>query len=233
MSQSDEILTGTIDDYLLSIADGIEKAQAVLSKVRVPGQPGTPPTSYIIPSLEFELRMHVELSSAPEPAAPALTRFGAGKASGLAKIMRLVAPQAGSSSMSQGKSIGEATSIIKGSFVAVPTNGGKPQPTIMTRIEKVSSRRLRVIVSVRGSTGEPVPGVEVNFNLDREATAELNAQLEAPQEGTDMTTALGVTDAAGNATSELIIANQESKGVSLVVLIDVLGDSETVIYEVL
>ena len=132
-----------------------------------------------------------------------------------------------------GKSIGEATSIIKGSFVAVPTNGGKPQPTIMTRIEKVSSRRLRVIVSVRGSTGEPVPGVEVNFNLDREATAELNAQLEAPQEGTDMTTALGVTDAAGNATSELIIANQESKGVSLVMLIDVLGDSETVIYEVL
>ena len=80
MSQSDEILTGTIDDYLLSIADGIEKAQAVLSKVRVPGQPGTPPTTYIIPSLEFELRMHVELSAAPEPAMPALTRFGVGKA---------------------------------------------------------------------------------------------------------------------------------------------------------
>ncbi|MCB1735344.1 MAG: hypothetical protein H6981_10780 [Gammaproteobacteria bacterium] len=230
MSQSDEILTGTIDDYLLSIADGIEKAQAVLSKVRVPGQPGTPPTSYIIPSLEFELRMHIELSSAPEPAAPGLTRFGAGKASALSKVMRLAAPQAGSAS--QGKSIGEATSVIKGSFVAVPTNGGKPQPTIQTRIEKISGRRIRVVVSVRGNTGESMPGVEVNFNLDREATAELNAQLAAPQEGTDMSTALGVTDASGSVSSELIIANQESKGVSLVVLVDVLGDSETVIYEV-
>ena len=87
---------------------------------------------------------------------------------------------------------------------------------------------------MRSNTGQAVPGVEVNFNLDREATAQLNGREEGtvPDEGTDLSVAVGSTDANGHVDSELIIAAQEPAGLSLVILVDALGDQETLVYEV-
>ena len=56
-------LTGSIDDYLLGLADGIQKAQRQLSQMAITLQPGEAAVTYQIPRVEFELKMSLEVAT--------------------------------------------------------------------------------------------------------------------------------------------------------------------------
>src|SRR3954453_16837885 len=75
--QNARFLTGSIDDYLLGLADGIQKAQRQLSQMAITIQPGEAAVTYQIPRVEFELKMSLEVASPTDSAGgnSALLRF--------------------------------------------------------------------------------------------------------------------------------------------------------------
>ena len=64
MSETTTLLT-TIDDYLLSLADGIALAQSELSRSAAAGPPGHQ-VAYYLPRLDFELRMTLRVTRSEE-----------------------------------------------------------------------------------------------------------------------------------------------------------------------
>ncbi len=62
-NQNTDVLTGSIDDYLLAVADGIHQAQLQLSQMRVPALPGQQAVMYQLPRVDFEFKMSFEIST--------------------------------------------------------------------------------------------------------------------------------------------------------------------------
>src|SRR6188472_2747058 len=60
---SARFLTGSVDDYLLGLAAGIQKAQQQMSQQAVMIRPGEAAVTYQIPRVEFELKMSLEVVS--------------------------------------------------------------------------------------------------------------------------------------------------------------------------
>ncbi len=221
-NSSGEFLTASIDDYLLAVADGVHQAQLQLSQMRIPAQPGQPAITYQLPRLDFELKMSFEVSR----------RSGdTGGRSGLALRARPV----GVEQASGASSTAEAASIIKGSFVAVPTDGGKPPAVVRTLLKRISARALEIVVLVQSATGENLEGVDVQFNVDREQSRRFNqaegldTDLKA---GTNLLDGRVPTQANGQAGTALQVAQDEPAGSQVVVLIDVVGKTETIIFKV-
>lgn len=133
----EEFLTGSLDDYLLAVADSIHQAQLKLSRMRIPAQPGQPSITYQLPRLDFELKMSFEV-------AQKTSREGG--AGGLVLNARPVSAQS-----SARNSTAEAASIIKGSFIAVPLDGGKPPSVIRTALHRISPRALEISVIVQSA----------------------------------------------------------------------------------
>lgn len=236
MADTDEILTGSIDDYLLGLADGIQKAQRQLSQMALVEQPGEAPVTYQIPRVDFELKMSFEMTTADD-------------ASGTALRFRPAGGARGSNTVST-----EASSIIRGSFVAVPVHGGKPPPVIRTTLRRISSHKLEVTVSVTSAAGEKLVGVDVQFNVDRELSKKLTpvgdalfppavfdtsaidaSSFDAPsdlQMGTKFWDGLVTTDAQGIAVGVLNVDSMEPDGIRVAAVVDVLGKTETIVFKV-
>lgn len=240
MSESD--LFEGIDDYLVGLADGIHQAQKRLNELRLTGDPSQPPTTYFMPKVEFELKMAFELSrrgggaaagqgggGAPLP--PMTARRGGGP---LAKRMKMRPLGAGGGGGSLNES---AASVIRGSFVAVPAAGGQPAPRLATRLLAAAGETPpQVEVSVSDALGKPLAGVTVNFNLDHGRGLEMN-RLEGlehePGEHNEMVPGVVTTDERGLARAQLRVDAAEPAGCNLVVVVDVEGESEELVYEVL
>lgn len=223
-----EFITGTIDEYLVSLAEGIHDAQKQLNQLQLSAVPGQPPTTYFIPKLEFELKLAFELDRTS-------TRSGsaAGK-SGIKNLLRARSVAASDQSSTETVS-SEATSVIRGSFVSVPVAGGKPTPVISTAIETLSELQARIEVRVIDTLGSPMAGIEVQFNLDRERSEQLTAlpmDMAAPRDGTDISEAVVLTDQNGLATSILSIDEDEPAGSFLVIAVDAEGGTEEIVFPV-
>ncbi|MGB1108709.1 MAG: hypothetical protein ACPG4N_00040 [Gammaproteobacteria bacterium] len=218
-----ELLTGTIDEYLVSLAEGIHDAQKQLNQLRLNTVPGQAPTTYFIPKLDFELKLSFELDRSSTN----------GGTTGKKNLLRARSVSPGSSSTETTSS--EATSVIRGSFVSVPVAGGKPSPVIETSIEKLSKLAARLTVSVVDTLGTPLEGIEVQFNLDRERSEELSplpAIMAAPRDGTDISDAVVFTDGSGIAQTLLSIDEYEPAGSFLVIVVDAQGGTEEIIFPV-
>lgn len=219
MADQSELLTGSIDDYLLGLADGIQKAQRQLSQMSLVIQTGEAPVTYQIPRVDFELKMSFEMTNQPGE-------------DGVSLRFRPAGVQRGSSTST------EASSIIKGAFIAVPVNGGKPPPVIRTTLRRVSGRRLEISVSVTSAAGEKLAGVDVQFNVDRDYSKSL-AQLanvsasDAPEllAGTRFWDGLVTTDATGAAVGLLNVDPDEPTGTRVAAVVDVLGRTETIVFQ--
>lgn len=192
-TQQAQELFGTLDEYLLELANGLAKAQEELGGLSAAGAPGRQFT-YYVPKLEFELRMdlRVETSTTTGPAANA-------------KILKMRPVRLADVASSQTKT--EIVSVIRGSFVAVPANEGLPPVVLDARCVIGDGGVPGVVVRVRNAAGEALPGVEVEFNLDRRTTQSLSGV--APLAGTDVVLAVVRTDAAGEARTTLRVAAGE------------------------
>ena len=218
MSSVDAFLTGSIDDYLLGLADGVEKAQRQLSRVSLELNAGDAPIMYQIPRVDFELKLSLEMVTSDD---------GTG-----AKLQ--VRPASGGGGSRQ--TTAEGSSTLRGSLVAVPRLGGKPRPVLRTTLRRIdpSVWRWQIRVEVATAAGEALGGVDIQFNIDRERSRELTEQLGGTSSALSSATkfAFGVitTDARGVASATLEADAQEPQGRYVVAVIDALGETETVIF---
>lgn len=222
MPSKSALLTGTIDDYLLGLADGLQKAQTQLSQVSLVVQKGEAPITYQIPRLDFELRLTFEMTLSADGEATKQLRFKTAGGSAGAR-----------------QSTTEATSTIKGTLVAVPRSAGKPLPMITTTLERVERNRLRVIVATSTAAGEKLVGVAAHFNVDRRRSSELTKQLGGLADGVELGPlprtrfydGVVETDATGTAVGVLELDPDEPVGKCIAALVDVLGQTETILLQ--
>src|SRR5690606_8997959 len=118
MADIDTYLSSSIDDYLLSIAEGIRLAQGRLDQLQ--SNAGST-WSYYLPKLEFELKMTVEMVENKQLSA----KLGSERLRPLADRHLMLRPINPTPS-TQSQITVEAASVIRGTFVAVPANAGRP-----------------------------------------------------------------------------------------------------------
>jgi hypothetical protein len=239
--QDAQILTGSIDDYLLGLADGIQKAQRQISQMALVIQPGEAAVIYQIPRVEFELKMSLEVVSPTD---------GAGGGGSLLRF-RPASPARGG-----GSTTADVASTIRGAFVAVPVHGGKPPPQFRTTLRQIDLWTLEVTVQVTSAAGERLAGVDVHFNVDREQSKAITVtrtgalppgvydakEAAYDQISFDASTDLDpdtrfwdglvTTDAGGLAVGVLNVAVEEPPDTRIVFVVDVLGQTETIVFVV-
>lgn len=217
-----DVLDHTLDEYLLGLARGIADAQKALNQLAVPGgDGGQAAVAYHMPSLEFELRLHMTMQGSS----------GTGAAANRQLRFRPASGSSGGDSYSI-----DAVSTISGSFVSVPLASGRPSPRLHTTMTVQGGGQVLLTASVTDPLGKPLPNVDVNFNLDRERTASMNSALNpkfALNAATGLKAALVRTDDQGQAQSLLQIAAAEPASAMIVLIVDIAGASETLLVPVL
>lgn len=211
---TEELLTGTVDDYLVSLAWSLQQAQQQLSELSAAGPTGEFPVTYQIPEMEFELKMSLELRQSTE------VGQGAG-----AKILR------GNvlSGRSAETNASTAASTIKGRFVAVPSRGGNPPPVLTVSLSKPGAGSIYGIsVAVSSVSGEALVDVPVHFNIDRDLSDRLNGRVPLAS-GTTLSFGVVRTGSDGVASCQLSIASGD-RAKRVAVIIDAMGRTETVVF---
>lgn len=215
----------TLDDFLLSLADGVAHAQTELSRAGALGPPGRQ-SVYQLPRVDFELKMNLRVVD--DPALSARYRdLRPLRTSDKHLLFRPLATEEASSTL-------EIAAVIRGAFVAVPANSGLPGPVLTTAVDAREPRTPVVRVTARNAAGEPLAGIEVQFNVDRDESAALTAatggQLVVHAD-TRFERGLVTSDASGVAEVILKISEKQDPGL-LVLVIDALERTDTVVYEV-
>jgi len=214
----------TLDDFLLGLADGITSAQDALTRSAALGPPGRQ-YAYHVPRVDFELRMNLRVV---EDAALS-DRYRPLRLDRMNDKHLLFKPVTAETSSTL-----DVAAVVRGTFVAVPANGGLPAAVIRTAVT-VEDRRAPVVeVTARNTAGEALSGLEVHFNVDRDESAALSAaagRTFALTPGTGFERAVVATDATGTARSVLRIAAGQPRCM-LAVVIDAGGRTETLVYEV-
>lgn len=209
---ADESILTTVDDYLLSIAEGLHAAQRELDSAT-----GTGDTTYryYLPKLDFELKMTVEL------------RQRSSTVGGPARPVLMLRPATASESSSSST----AVSTVSGSFLAVPNSNPRLKLRAVSSLVWRSPREAAVTVQLRDETGAPQSGEEVHFNVDKELSALANQALGIPPAlaaDTTFVDAVVTTDENGAATSVLRISTTEPFGKQIVLVLDIAGQTETI-----
>lgn len=221
MAKSESILTASIDDYLIALADGVGRAQRQLARISIDGQPGQPALTYQLPRVDFEFKMVFELGSAAQVGE---------LAEGSSRKQFQVRPLNNTNNRA-GASI---ASTISGSLVAVPAQGGRPPPVVKSSYLRMEGRSFELRVTVQSITGEPLGGVDVEFNIDRELTRQLNAArvpgFNDIAAGTRLWFGEVETKANGRAHNVLTFDEAESEALLVAVQIDVLKQRETILF---
>lgn len=215
----------TLDDFLLSLADGVAQAQAELARAGALGPPGRQFT-YHLPRVDFELKMNLRVvedeSLSRRYRTVRLLRDG--------NKHLLFKPL----SATETSSTLEIAAVVKGAFVAVPANGGLPSALLSVSVDASDPRAPVVRAVLTNAAGEPLPGVDVQFNLDREESAALTASAGRTlvlDPGTGFEQAVAATDETGQAQAVLRVPSSQGPGL-LALVVDAAERTETVVYEV-
>lgn len=215
----------TLDDFLLSLADGIGQAQAELARAGVQGPPGRQ-HSYHLPRVDFELKMNLRVVDDPRLS----DRYKQQRVYRLSNKHLLFAPaKAGATESSEM----EIAAVVRGTFVAVPANDGLPSAVLRTSIDDTDPKAPQIVLVAQNAAGEPLAGLEVQFSLDREESALLTTASGGTftlDPETRLDRGVAYTDADGTTRVTLHVAAAQ-RG-TLVLVVDAAGRTETVVYEV-
>jgi hypothetical protein len=214
----------TLDDFLLSLADGIAQAQGELTRAGTHGPPGQQ-FAYHLPRVDFELKMNLRVVDDP-----ALTKryqtLHPYRTGDRHLLFRPLGPQEAASAL-------EIAAVVRGAFVAVPANAGLPPPMIRTAVVASDPPAVRIVA--RNAAGEPLAGIEVQVNVDREESVELSRAVMGADfrvaPGTRFERGVVTTDPAGLAEAVLRVDPEQPPGL-LALVIDLADRTETLVYEV-
>ena len=214
----------TLDDFLLGLAEGVAHAQAELTRASVATPTGVQ-VLYQLPRVDFELKMN--LTVVQDQALSQRYRYLRPIRSDDKHL--LFKPL----SVEEATSTLEIAAVVKGAFIAVPPNGGLPPPTIRTTVDPSDPTAPVVRVAISNAAGEPLAGVEVQFNVDREDSATLNqaaGRTLSVAPGTVFDRGVLHTDDTGTVQSTLRIDQAQTLGL-LVITVDALSRTDTIVYD--
>lgn len=215
----------TLDDFLLSLADGISSAQDELARAGSLGPPGRQ-YAYHLPRVEFELRMNLRVVE-DAVLSDRYRSLRLNRSGDKHLLFKPVTAETSSSTL-------DIAAVVRGAFVAVPANAGLPSTLIRTAVDAKDPLAPVVQVTAVNAAGEPLSGLEVQFNVDREESAALTGAGGATlvlATGTGFERGVVATDASGAARSVLRIGSGQGHCM-LALAVDAAGRAETLVYEV-
>ena len=194
----------SIEELLVSLADGLREAQSALNEAPLQDATGRPATSYHLPYLDFTIQVDVVTQSSTSGGRPFALVFTR-------------SPAATSSSDSR-----SVRSTVSGRLVASPPGEGLPVPRIALEAREAGARTATLALRLTNSAGERLGFQTVELNIDTAAGAALSrardiAPPAAPLRGTRLEAAVLTTDRDGLATTTLRIDPQEPAGGVIVV----------------
>jgi hypothetical protein len=200
-----------LEDFLVSLADGLSSAQQELNTLSQTSSNGM---LYHIPKLEFELKLQMSSYST-----------SASQESSIKKRSTLqVSPPVNSQQSS-------AASTIKGVFVATPSNQGKPGYSLNLSFGLIDNNELPIYLSLTDNIGEPQTGVAIEVNIDRQQSELINGS-DSISNSTNLNDGILTTDQNGSATTTLNLSGQETSQTAIAITADALGSNQTLIYRV-
>lgn len=215
----------TLDDFLLSLADGVTQAQAELARAGALGPAGRQLT-YQLPRVDFELKLNLRVV---EDAALS-NRYQSvrvARSSDKHLLFRPVPAEAASATT-------EVAATVRGAFVAVPANAGLPPVSVESTLVLDDRRAPLLRVRARNAAGEPVASLAVECNIDREESAaisEASGMTLELQPDTAFERSLITTGPEGTASVRLKIGDEQAPAL-LALVIDAAGNTETLVYQV-
>ena len=189
----------SIEELLVSLAEGVREAQIALNEGPLVGPSGRPLATYHLPYLDFTIQVDMQ------------TRAD----SGGRPIALLFMAQAQSMSSS-------VRSTISGRLVAIPPGEGLPVPRITFNVGGNIGGEAALTLTASNSAGEWLANQPVELNIDYADSQALSAARGVSGlirlSGTHLREALLTTDAEGRASTVLRIDDQQAgKGVLMVV----------------
>jgi len=219
MADFEDIAQGdNIDDFLVSLAEGVVEAQSQLNRLPVPDASGAPAYVYHLPKVEFELKLQITTQSRGS----AQSDGGTGR--GPQRLFKVLSPAS--------QEEATAASLLRGTLVAAPVQGGRPPLVLSLAVDDQSRADPSVLVSLGNALGEAIQGATIELNIDRERSQQLNPGNKALAAGTKLALSLVESDAEGRARVKLLIARGEPSGHAIVLSADAAGASRTLIYRV-
>ncbi|KRT55858.1 hypothetical protein [endosymbiont of Ridgeia piscesae] len=181
MSTPSRFIAESLEELLVSIADGVREAQDALNSAPPLDRFGRPLPSYHLPYLDFQLQAAMETVSSNSGA-----------------VRLRIIPLNGSNTATQ-----EISSTLSGRLVAVPPGEGLPTPILSLSSTRENARRHTIRVTASNSAGEILVGQTIELNLNMEASKQLSLiqgiTLTSQRAGTRLADALLVTDETGSA----------------------------------
>lgn len=200
MPEPSQFVGNSLEELLVSIAEGVREAQIALNQAPLLDPLGRPLAAYQLPYLDFVIRVAVE------------TRTDTGG--------RPVAVL--SMARAQSSTATDVHSTISGRLVATPPGEGLPVP----RVRLVAGGNIGGVaalsLTVTNSAGERLANQTVELNIDdadsRALSAARGVRNSQRLPGTRLREALLTTDAEGRAATALLIDNgQDTSSVVVVV----------------
>lgn len=184
----------SIEELLLSLAEGVREAQEALNELPPVDQFGRPQNGYHLPFLDFEIEVDIKTVEVQTSAGTVLRRTFAPKSSSTGTT--------------------EIASKISGRIVSVPPGEGLPVARLIATSQQASARQHDIAVRAVNTAGEILSGKRVEFNIDMEASTRLSeadgVNLPAKRAGTRLAEAQVTTDNDGIARTRLSIASNEA-----------------------
>ena len=207
MPEASRFVGSSIEELLVSIADGVREAQSALDNGPLLDPAGRPLTQYHLPYLDFTIQVDMQTvsdSGGGRPVALMFTRRGT------------------TSSTEQ-----TITSTISGRLVATPPGDGLPVPRIDLSVGDVSGGAVPLALAVTNSAGERLANQRVELNIDDQESRALSAARSVADftrsPATRLAAAVLITDAAGSANGSLAVGATDAGTKAVVVVVASIG----------
>lgn len=205
MASDAKLVADSLEEMLVSIAEGVREAQEALDGLAPFDSFGRPVPGYFIPHLDFELLVDIETETNSQgrpifKVSAARNIFGGG----------------GGSSTSNTKS--HTTSRITGRLVAIPPGEGLPVPQLILTAEKTGAGETLLTVRASNNAGEILVGQRIELNIDEEASKALSRGASPTLPEARLREAVLVTDEQGQAATTLVVSDGGNSGRQLLVV---------------
>lgn len=204
MASDAKLVADSLEEMLVSIAEGVREAQEALDGLSPFDSFGRPVPGYFIPHLDFELLVDIETETNSQ-GRPIFKVMAARNIFG-----------GGGSSTSNTKS--HTTSRIAGRLVAIPPGEGLPVPQLVLTAEKTGAGETLLTVRASNNAGELLAGQRIELNIDEEASKALSRGASPTLPEARLKEAVLVTDDQGQATTTLVVGDGGNSGRQLLVV---------------
>lgn len=207
MPDASQFVGNSIEELLVSLADGVREAQLALNSGPLIDERGRPLATYQLPYLDFTVQADMQ------------TRTDKG---GRPVALMLMVRSSGASNTDQ-----RVSSTISGRLVATPPAEGLPVPRIGLTLGRVGKARVTLELDLGNSAGERLGNQRVEFNIDDDSSRALSAARSVPSyvrsPGTRLVDAIVTTDAKGQATADLAVSAVDQGTKAVIVVVAAIG----------